>query len=108
MATTKATMQFLMEQLSGVEGVRCRPMMGEYLLYVRDKLVGGVYDGRLLVKDVPQARAFLPDGREVLPYEGAKPMLLVEEVDEPEVLARLLEALYAALPAPRPKRSAKR
>ena len=79
-------------------------MMGEYLLYVQEKLVGGLYDDRLLVKNLPAARAMLPAGRESLPYEGAKPMLLVEEVDDRAFLAALLETLQQALPEAKTKK----
>ena len=99
MATGKEYQQFILDQLSDVPGVRLRPMMGEYLLYVREKLVGGLYDDRLLVQNVPAVQAILPAGRESLPYAGAKPMLLVEEVDDRAFLVSLLETLYQALPA---------
>ena len=99
MATGNEYRQFILDQLADVPGSRLRPMMGEYLLYVQEKLVGGLYDDRLLVKNVPAARAMLPAGRESLPYEGAKPMLLVEEVDDRAFLAELMETLHQALPA---------
>ena len=99
MATGNEYRQFILDQLADVPGIRLRPMMGEYLLYVQEKLVGGLYDDRLLVKNVPAAQAMLPAGRESLPYEGAKPMLLVEEVDDRAFLAELMETLQQALPA---------
>lgn len=84
--------------------VTCRPMMGEYLLYCEGRLVGGIYDDRLLVKDIPAARCLLPEAPEELPYEGAKPMLLVECVDDGEVLRTLFAQVAAELPPPKPKR----
>ena len=93
MATGNEYRQFILDQLADVPGIRMRPMMGEYLLYVREKLVGGLYDDRLLVKKVPAAQAMLPTGREHLPYEGAKPMLRVEEVDDSAFLTALMERL---------------
>ena len=104
MATGNEYRQFILDQLADVPGIRLRPMMGEYLLYVQEKLVGGLYDDRLLVKNVPSARAMLPARRESLPYEGAKPMLLVEEVDDRAFLAALLETLHQALPAAKTKK----
>lgn len=107
MSSRKEYLNFLLEQLSDVAGITCRPMMGEYLLYCRGKLLGGVYDDRLLVKSIPAAKALLPNAPEELPYPGGKPMLLVEEVDSRETLVPLMEALYEALPAPRPRRKSK-
>lgn len=104
MATRNEYRQFILDQLADVPGIRLRPMMGEYLLYVQEKLVGGLYDDRLLVKNLPAARAMLPAGRESLPYEGAKPMLLVEEVDDRAFLAALLETLQQALPEAKTKK----
>ncbi len=104
MATGNEYRQFILDQLADVPGIRMRPMMGEYLLYVREKLVGGLYDDRLLVKKVPAAQAMLPTGREHLPYEGAKPMLRVEEVDDSAFLTASMETLYQALPAAKAKK----
>ena len=93
-----------MEQLSGLDGVTYRPMMGEYILYYQGRIVGGIYDDRLLVKPVAAARACLPDAREELPYDGAKPMLLVDIVDDADALAALFEAMLLELPAPKQKK----
>lgn len=107
MASTANYLTYIMDQLSGLEGVRSRPMMGEYLLYYREKLFGGVYDDRLVVKNIPAARAVLPDAPEESPYPGAKPMLLVEEVDDRSLLTKLLQAMEPELPQPKPKRRKK-
>ena len=104
MASSKEYLEYVLEQLSGVEGLRCRPMMGEYLLYCRGRLFGGLYDDRLLVKPTASALAMLPDAPSELPYEGAKPMLLVEDVEDRERLQRLVESVGGDLPAPRKKR----
>ena len=103
MASTKGYLDYVLEQLSGVEGVRARAMMGEYILYYRGKVVGGVYDDRLLLKSTPSARAMLPDAPEELPYPGAKPMLLAD-ADDRDTLAALLPRLYDELPEPKKKR----
>ena len=102
MASTKGYLDYLKEQLSGMEGVSWRAMMGEYLLYVRGRLVGGVYDDRLLVKPTPAAQALLPAAARERPYPGAKEMLLVEDVDDAEALTSLLTTLAEALPPPPP------
>ncbi len=103
MATSKSYMEFILEQLSDVAGITCRAMMGEYILYVDGKIFGGIYDGRLLVKPVQAARDYLKDAPEEAPYEGAKPMLLVEDVDDREKLAGLVRAMEDYLPRPRKK-----
>lgn len=108
MATSKSFLEFVMEQLSELEDIKTRPMMGEYLLYYRGKLVGDICDDRLLVKVTPSSEAMLPDASRELPYEGAKtPMILVDDLDDREALKRLLEAMYNELPAPKPKKPKK-
>ena len=101
MASGKDYLDYIFEQLSGLEGIRWRAMMGEYLLYYQGKLVGGIYDDRLLVKPTPSAKALLPEAPIALPYEGAKELLLVEETDDRELLAALLNAVAADLSAPK-------
>ncbi|MBP0973457.1 MAG: TfoX/Sxy family protein [Oscillospiraceae bacterium] len=108
MASSKDYLTFVLEQLSGLEEITSRAMMGEFLLYYRGKLFGGIYDDRLLVKPVDPAAALLPDAPRELPYEGAKEMLLVEQVDDRAFLEELVTAMYDALPAPKPKKQGKR
>ena len=103
MASSKAYLDFILEQLSDLDGISHRAMMGEYILYFRDKVIGGVYDDRLLVKPVPAAVSLLPAASRELPYEGAKEMLLVDHVDDREFLCRLFLAMYDELPAPKKK-----
>ncbi|WP_366925570.1 TfoX/Sxy family protein [uncultured Methanobrevibacter sp.] len=93
-----------MEQLSDLEDVSSRAMMGEYIIYYRGKIIGGIYDDRFLVKPVKAAKEMMPDADMELPYEGAKEMLLIEDLDDREFLANLLEGMYDELPAPRKKR----
>lgn len=104
MASSKEYLQFLLDQLSELDEISYRAMMGEFLLYYRGKLVGGVYDNRLLVKPVKSAVSHLPDARREVPYEGAKEMLLVREVDDKAFLTGLFRAMYEELPAPKPKK----
>ena len=103
MATSERFLDYVAGQLEGLD-VRFRPMMGEYVLYYREKVIGGLYDDMLAVKDVPAARALLPDAEPQPPYPGAKGMLFVDRLDDREFLAELFEAVWPELPAPRPKR----
>ena len=87
-----------------MDDVSHRAMMGEYIIYYRGKVVGGIYDDRFLVKPTKSAAAMMPNADVELPYDGAKEMLLVDNVDNKDFLRELLEAMYAELPVPR-KRS---
>ena len=93
MASSKEYLEYVLEQLQQVEGLRYRPMMGEYLLYCRGRVVGGVYDDRLLVKDTESARALLPEAPRELPYPGGREMLLVTDMENKSLLQQLLEAV---------------
>ncbi len=100
MASTKNYLDYVLEQLSGLEGVRYRAMMGEYILYYRGKPVGGVYDDRLLLKPTPSVREMLPSAPMEQPYPGAKELLLAD-VDDRELLTALLPKLADELPEPK-------
>ena len=104
MASTKEYLDFVLEQLSGLDEISFRAMMGEYILYYRGKVFGGIYDDRLLVKPVPAAVKLMPDAALELPYEGAKEMLLVDNVENREFLRELLEAMYPELPGSKKKK----
>ena len=103
MASSKDYLQFVLEQLSDLDEITYRAMMGEYIIYYRGKIVGGIYDDRLLVKPVKSAVAYMPEAVYELPYEGAKEMLLVEDVDSKEFLTGLFNTMYDELPAPKSK-----
>ena len=103
MASNKDYLTFVLEQLSDLDSISYRAMMGEYILYYRDKIVGGIYDDRLLVKPVSSAISLMPTATYELPYEGAKEMLLVNDVDNKDFLTRLFNAMYNDLPAPKKK-----
>ena len=103
MSSTKEYLNFILDQLSGLDDISYRAMMGEYILYYRGKIVGGIYDDRFLVKVTKSAAAMMPDADRELPYEGAKEMLLVDNVENREFLRKLLEAMYRELPAPKKK-----
>ncbi len=104
MASSKEYLDFILEQLSELEGISYRAMMGEYILYYGGKIVGGIYDDRFLVKETKSSRKKMPNAELELPYEGAKEMLLVDDVENKEFLRELLEAMYPELPAPKKKK----
>ena len=106
MATSREYLGFVFEQLSGLEEITYRQMMGEYIIYYRDRIAAYVCDDRLLVKPVETARKMMPDAVYEPPYEGAKEMLLVERIDEREFLEALFRGIYDELPEPK-KRSRK-
>ncbi len=99
MATSKDYLNYLSEQLKDVPEVTFRPMMGEYLIYYKGKLLGDICDNRLLIKPVEAAKKLLPDAEMQLPYDGAKTLfILVEDIDDGEFLKKLFEAMYPELP----------
>ena len=100
----KEYLDFILEQLSGLEEITYRQMMGEYILYYRGKVIGGIYDDRFLVKQTKSALAMMPDADLELPYEGAKEMILVDDVENKDFLKELIEAMYGELPAPKKKK----
>lgn len=104
MASSREYLELILGQLSGLEKITHRAMMGEYILYYRGRVIGGIYDDRLLVKPVPAAVSRMPEAPRELPYEGARPMLLVGNVDDREFLTELIGAMYEELPAPKPKK----
>ena len=104
MASSRDFLNFILEQLSDLDEITYKPMIGEFMIYYRGKLVGGIYDDRLLVKPVKSAIEYMPQATYSLPYEGAKEMLLVDNVDDKEYLCGLFEAMYADLPTPKTKK----
>ena len=104
MASSKDYLEYILGQLSGLDDISYRAMMGEYIIYYRGKIIGGIYDDRFLVKPVKSAVAMMPDADLELPYEGAKEMLLVDDVENREFLRELLEAMYDELPAKKKKK----
>jgi len=104
MASSKEYLDFILEQLSELDDISYRAMMGEYVIYYRGKVVGGIYDDRFLVKLTKTAVAMMPNADTELPYEGAKGMLLVDDVENKEFLCGLLEAMYDELPSPKNKK----
>ena len=104
MASNESYLDYILEQLSRLDDVSWRPMMGEYIIYYRGKIIGGIYDDRFLVKPVEAAKEMMPDARMELPYEGAKEMLLVENLDDSFFLESLITAMYDELPEPKKRK----
>ena len=104
MASRKEYLDFILEQVSELDNVSYKAMMGEFIIYYNGKIIGGIYDDRFLVKPVKSAIALMPNAKYELPYDGAKAMLLVDDVDNKEFLIGLFDALYDDLPAPKPKK----
>ena len=104
MASSKEYLDFILDQLSGLDELSYRAMMGEYIVYYRGRIVGGIYDDRFLVKPTKSAVSMMPDADKELPYEGAKEMLLVDNVENREFLQELLNAMYDELPTPKKKK----
>ena len=104
MASSKEYLAYVLEQLSELEDISHRAMMGEYILYYQGKVIGGIYDDRVLVKPTKSARALMPGAPLELPYEGGKEMLLVEELDDRAFLRELFNAMVDELPAPKKKK----
>ena len=104
MASSEEYLEYILEQLSDLEDITYRSMMGEYIIYYRGKIIGGIYDDRFLVKPVETAVSMMPNANMELPYDGAKEMLLVDELESRKFLNELIEAMYEELPAPKKKR----
>ena len=104
MPSTKDYADFILEQLSELDEITSRKMMGEYILYYRDKIIGGIYDNRFLIKPTKSALEKMPEASMAIPYEGAKPMLLVDNVDNRDFLKGLILAMYDELPEMKKKR----
>ena len=104
MATSEEYLAFILDQLSDVDGITHRQMMGEYIIYMNGKIAAYLCDDRLLVKPVPSAVKLMPNATYEPPYEGAKDMLLVDNVDDRAFLKELFEAMYDELPNPKKKK----
>ena len=104
MASSKEYLNFILDQLSELEDITYRAMMGEYIIYYRGKIIGGIYDDRFLVKPVKSAVSLISDAAYELPYEGAKEMLLIDGIDDKDFLAKLFDAMYDELPASKKKK----
>ena len=104
MATDKEYLNFILDQLSEIDGITYKQMMGEYIIYYHGKIAAYLCDDRLLVKPVPSAVKLMPDTKMEPPYDGVKKMILVENVDDRNFLTMLFESMYDELPEPRKKK----
>lgn len=104
MGSNKKYLDFILEQLSELDDISYRAMMGEYIIYFRGKIIGGIYDDRLLVKPTKVAASLMPNAVYEMPYDGAKEMLLVDDVDSKDFLTKLFNAMYDELPMPKKKK----
>lgn len=107
MATTKEYLNFILEQLSDAGEISHRAMMGEYVIYYRGKVVGGIYNNRFLVKPTKAAQELMPNANWELPYQGAKEMLSPDNLEDKAFLKKLMESMYEELPFPK-KRTRKK
>lgn len=103
MASKKEYLDFILGQLSDAADITYRAMMGEYIIYCGGKVIGGIYDDRFLIKPANAAKTLMPDAKYELPYEGAKEMLLVDNLDDKGFLVKLVTAVADELPAPKKK-----
>ena len=104
MASSKDYLQFVLEQLSDIEGITYRPMMGEYIIYCKGKIIGGIYDNRFLVKPVKSALKYVKNIYFEMPYKGGKEMLLIDNIDDKDYLCGLIDAMLDELPQPKAKK----
>ncbi len=104
MASGKDYLDFVLDQLSDLDGITYKPMMGEFIIYYNGKIVGGIYDDRFLVKDTPSSKKLMPGASYEIPYEGAKPMLSVDEIDDRAFLCSLIRSMEPELPVPKKKK----
>lgn len=107
MPSSKEYLDFVLEQLSMLDDITFRPMMGEYILYYKGKIFGGIYDDRLLIKPVKSAVLLLPDAKLEKPYDGAKEMILIDDIDDKELLLTVVSKMYEDLPLTKPKKMKK-
>ena len=98
MASSKDYLDFILEQLSKLDDITYRSMMGEYIIYYRGKVIGGIYDNRFLVKPTKSAESMMPNAEREIPYEGARKMILIDDIENKDFLQKLFESMYEELP----------
>ena len=103
MSSSKDYLEFILDQLSSLDEISYKAMMGEYIIYYQGKIIGGIYDDRFLVKPTKSAKQMMPNAQYKTPYEGAKEMLLVDDIDNKDFLNKLLNSMVDELPAPKKK-----
>ena len=103
MASSKEYLDFIIEQLSALPDITYRAMMGEYIIYYRGKIIGGIYDNRLLIKPTASASKIIKNAKMEIPYDGAKPMIMIDDIENQKFLIELFNAIYPELPEPKKK-----
>ena len=104
MASDKDYLEFVLEQLSSLDEISSRYMMGEYIIYYRGKIIGGIYDNRFLIKPTKSAERLISDVHYAIPYKGAKEMIEVEDIENREFICNLINEMYDELPEPKKKK----
>ena len=104
MASSKEYLNYILEQLGSLDEISSRPMMGEYIIYHKGKVIGGIYDNRFLLKQTKSSRELMPGAPLELPYDGVKKMLLVDNVEDAELMEKVLSSMYDELPAPKKRK----
>ena len=104
MPSSKEYLNYVLEYLSGLSNITYRTMMGEFIIYYKGKIVGGIYDNRFLIKQTKTAKRLMPDASLELPYDGAKEMLMIDNIDNKEFLENLLKKVYTELPEPKKRK----
>ena len=107
MASSQDYLDYVMEQLSELDDISSRSMMGEFIIYYKDKIIGGIYDNRFLVKSTRSSLKMMPDAEKQLPYEGAKEMLAITDIEDKKFLNKLINTMYDELPAVKKKTRSK-
>lgn len=97
MASSKEYLQFILEQLSDLDEITYRKMMGEYIIYYRGKIIGGIYDNRFLIKPLTSALEYISEITYETPYEGAKEMILIKDFDNKDFITGLFKVMYDEL-----------
>lgn len=98
MASSKDLLEFVLEQLSILPDITYRAMMGEFIIYYRGKIIGGIYDNRLLIKPTSSALKIMPNAKMEMPYPKGKPMIMIPDIENPELLEMVFNAVYNELP----------
>ena len=98
MASSKDFLDFVLDQLSILPDINYRAMMGEFIIYYHGKIIGGIYDNRLLIKPTESVLKIIPDAKMEIPYPKGKPMIMIPDIENRELLVKLFNAIYSELP----------
>ena len=104
MASSLEFMEYVFDQIKGIGEITYKKMFGEYCVYYKDKIVGLVCDDQFLIKKTTAGKEILPNSEEIPPYEGSKPCILIENLEDKKLLKELILKTYQELPEPKPKK----